>query len=53
MKPELAVDPCKDPKYQEPAIDAMRVQKDEVELLCRSSHALIILIVLRNHLVLP
>ena len=32
VKPELADDPCKDPKYQEPAIDAMRAQKDEVEL---------------------
>ena len=68
VKPELADDPCKDPKYQEPAIDTMRAQKDEVELqwspisafmlqcfvfFCRSIHVLIILIVLRNHLVLP
>ena len=29
-RPELADDPCKDPKYQEAAMDTMRAQKDEV-----------------------
>ena len=29
-QPELADDPCKDPKYQEPAVDAMRAEKDKV-----------------------
>lgn len=29
-QPEIADDPCKDTKYSEPAVDAMRAQKDEV-----------------------
>ena len=29
---ELADDPCKDPKYQEPAVDAMRAEKDKVRI---------------------
>ena len=28
--PSIADDPAKDPKYVEPAIDALRAQKDEV-----------------------
>ena len=31
--PTIADDPAKDPKYAEPAIDALRAQKDEVGLL--------------------
>ena len=30
--PTIADDPAKDPKYAEPAIDALRAQKDEVRL---------------------
>jgi len=34
-QPELADDPCKDHKYQEQAVDAMRAEKDKVRtILC-------------------
>jgi len=34
-QPELADDPCKDHKYQEQAVDAMRAEKDKVKtVLC-------------------
>jgi hypothetical protein len=29
-KPQRVEDPSKDPQFKEPAIDAMRAQKDEV-----------------------
>ena len=29
-QPEIADDPCKDVKYNEPTVDSMRAQKDEV-----------------------
>ena len=28
-QPEVEADPCRDPNYAEPAVDAMRAQKDE------------------------
>ena len=39
-QPELADDPCKDPKYQEPAVDAMRAEKDKVRTTLHNTNPL-------------
>ena len=46
-QPELADDPCKDHKYQEQAVDAMRAEKDKVKtILCIYVYYLILLSVI-------